>query len=225
MSLKLANHNDDIRRLIEKKYAVGFDSNYLIVRDIPYLDDKLALKTGAIITKLVHVDQERVVQHDHQVLFAGSMPHGLDGKPITTLGGGGHTLALSEAAADVVVERSFSNKRRVNGALVDYADFFDKIESYVGMISGPAMELHGATPYTCRVVESAPVDSVFKFHDTLTSRAEITDLQSKFKDDVVAIIGLGGTGAYLCRQDASNFFPGRQKLIDRHRSEIDCLHR
>jgi hypothetical protein len=196
VSLKLANHNDDIHRLIEKKYAVGFDSNYLIVRDIPYLDDKLALKTGTLVTKLVHVDQDRVVQHDHQVLFAGSMPHGLDGKPISMLGGGGHTLALSEAAADVVVERSFSNKRRVSGALVDYVDFFDKIESYVGMISGPAMEMHGATPYTCRVVEAAPVDSMFKFHDTLTSRAEITDLQSKFKDDVIAIIGLGGTGAY-----------------------------
>jgi tRNA A37 threonylcarbamoyladenosine dehydratase len=40
-------------------------------------------------------------------------------------------------------------------------------------------------------------DSVFKFHDTRTSRAEITDLSAKFKDDVVAVIGLGGTGAYV----------------------------
>ena len=40
-------------------------------------------------------------------------------------------------------------------------------------------------------------DSVFKFHDTLTSRAEITDLSAKFANDVVAIIGLGGTGAYV----------------------------
>src|ERR1043165_330118 len=68
---------------------------------------------------------------------------------------------------------------------------------YVDIISGPAMELHGATPYTFRVVEASASDSVFKFHDTLTSRAEITDLAAKFKDDVIAIIGLGGTGAYL----------------------------
>jgi hypothetical protein len=39
--------------------------------------------------------------------------------------------------------------------------------------------------------------SVFKFHDTLTSRAEITDLAAKFSNDVVAVIGLGGTGAYV----------------------------
>ena len=76
-------------------------------------------------------------------------------------------------------------------------DFFGKIESYVAIISGPAIELHGANPYTLRVVEDVTSDSVFKFHDTLTSRAEITDLAAKFKDDVIAVIGLGGTGAYI----------------------------
>ena len=40
-------------------------------------------------------------------------------------------------------------------------------------------------------------DSVFKFQDTLTSRAEIADLAAKLKDDVIAIIGVGGTGAYV----------------------------
>jgi hypothetical protein len=40
-------------------------------------------------------------------------------------------------------------------------------------------------------------DSVFKFHDTLTSRAEITDLSAKFASDIVAIFGLGGSGAYV----------------------------
>jgi hypothetical protein len=38
---------------------------------------------------------------------------------------------------------------------------------------------------------------VFKLHDTLTSRAEITDLSAKFANDVVAVIGMGGTGAYV----------------------------
>ena len=58
------------------------------------------------------------------------------------------------------------------------------------------MDLHGASPYTFRTVEEVS-DSVFKFHDTLTSRAEITDLSGKFANDVVAIIGLGGTGAFV----------------------------
>ena len=94
----------------------------------------------------------------------------------------------------MVVQWALSNKPKDTGR---FADFFHKIESYVAIISGPAMEAHRVNPYTFRSVEEAPVDSVFKFHDTLTTRAEISDLAEKFKDDVIAIIGLGGTGAYV----------------------------
>jgi hypothetical protein len=191
---KLVSHNDDMRRLLEKGYAVGFDSNYLVVRDIPYLDGERKLQVGAIVSKLVFIDQERITQEDHQIFFAGSIPYGLDGQPIPNLGGGPTQLALSEASRDVVVERTFSNRPQATGA---FNDFFEKIESYVGIISGPAMELHGASPYTFRVVEQVASDSDFKFHDTLTSRAEITDLAAKFKDDVVVVIGLGGTGVFV----------------------------
>lgn len=192
---KLVSHNDDLRGLVEKGYAVAFDSNCLVVRDIPYLDHNRELRIGAIVAKLEFIDNEHVKQTDHQIFFAGSMPHGLDGKPMPNLGGGPAQIALSDASKDVVVERSFSNKPKATGA---FQDFFEKIESYVGIISGPAIELHGANPYTFRVVkEVVAEESVFKFHDTLTSRAEITDLSVKFKNDVVAIIGLGGSGAYV----------------------------
>lgn len=194
MFQKLVNHNDDLRRLVERGYAVAFDSNHLVVRDIPYLDSERQLQVGAIVAKLEFVDQERVTQTDHQVFFAGSVPYGLNRKPIANLGGGSAQLALSEASKDIVVERSFSNKPKTTGK---FSDFFDKIESYVSIISGPAMELYGANPYTFRLVGEVASHSVFGFHDTLTSRAEITDLASKFKDDVIAVIGLGGTGAYV----------------------------
>lgn len=194
MFQKLVNHNEDLRRLVEKGYAVAFDSNYLVVRDIPYLDSERKLQIGAIVTKLEFIDQERVTQTDHQVFFAGSVPYGLDGKPIPNLGGGPTQLALSEASKDVVVQRSFSNKPRGTGK---FQDFFEKIESYVAIMSGPAIELYNANPYTFRVVKEAISETVFKFHDTLTSRAEITDLSAKFKDDVIAVIGVGGTGAYV----------------------------
>jgi hypothetical protein len=191
---KLVSHNDDIRCLVEKGYAVAFDSNCMVIRDIPYLNGQKELQIGTIVTKLVFVDQERVKQDDHQIFFAGSHPHNLDGTPILNLGGGPTQLPLSEACSDVVVQRSFSNKPRASGK---FKDFFEKIDSYVAIISGPAMELYGANPYTFRVVREVVSDSVFKFHDTLTSRAEITDLSAKFKDDVIAVIGLGGTGAYV----------------------------
>lgn len=192
MLMELADHNDDIRRLLEKGYALRFDSNYLVVRDIPYLDEGLDLKIGAFVTKLVFTDRVHVRQEDHQVFFAGGRPYGLDGKPIPNLGGGETKLALDKD--DVIVERSFSNKPMVSGAFVD---FFDKIESYVRVIAGPAIERHIITPLTFRVDDDLIPSSVFKFRDTLTSRAEIGDLSPLLKDEVVAVIGLGGTGSYL----------------------------
>jgi hypothetical protein len=191
---KLVSRNPDLAKLVERGFAVAFDSNCLIVRDIPYLDEQGGLQIGALVAKLVFVDQERVEQDDHQVYFAGGHPHQLDGTKVANLAGGTATIQLSEASADVKVQRSFSNKPPVKGR---FDDFFEKIESYVSIISGPAMERHGTTPYTFRVVESSQSDPIFKFQDTLTSRAQIGDLNAGFADERVAVIGLGGTGAYL----------------------------
>jgi len=242
MSNALVSHNPDIGRLVEKGYAVAFDDlPYLIVRDIYYLDSERRLQTGAIVSKFVDIGQDRIVQEDHQIFFAGSMPHDENGKAIPNLGGGPTTLALSEKSKDVVVQRSFSNKPVRDGQKVDFKDFFEKIDSYATIISGPAIALHGANPYTFRVVDSGPPDSPFKVRDTLTSRAEIGDLSAKFKDDIVAVIGLGGTGSYLIdflvktpvkeirAFDPDRFFvhnafrsPGRLDIeeIGKHKAEI-----
>jgi hypothetical protein len=84
--IELANHNDDISRLIDKGYALRVDEAYLVVRDIPYLDRQQVLQVGAIVTKLEFIDRSRVKQVDHQIYFAGAVPYGLDGLPIPNLG-------------------------------------------------------------------------------------------------------------------------------------------
>lgn len=194
MYQRLVSHNADIRALVEKGYAVAFDSNFLVVRDIPYLDHEGQLRIGAFVTVLEFIDQNLVKQQNHQVYFAGGTPYGLDGVAIPNLGAQPVSLALSPQCADVVVERALSNRPVKAGA---FADFFAKIESYVAIISGPAMDRYAASPLTFRVDETVVEDSVFKFQDTLTSRAEITHLAAKFKQEIIALIGLGGTGAYL----------------------------
>ncbi len=185
----LANHNPDLRKLIEKGYALSIDTNNLVARDIPYLNPKKELKIGAFVSKLVFIDENRVKLDDHQMYFCGGHPSEVDGTPIKNLGGGQMTMPL--ASKDLVVERSFSNKPS-NG----FNDLFDKVESYVAIICGPAMTLYSVSPFTFRTAEEN-TSSVFKYRDTLTSRAEIADLSANFRNDVVAIIGLGGTGAYL----------------------------
>lgn len=188
----LVSRNDDIRRLVDRGYSAAFDNNHLVVRDIPYLDEKLDLQWAAIVTQLVFTDAETVKMQNHQVAFSGTAPYGLNGTPVPNLGDTPHTIPLSGAAPAVVVQRQFSNKPEAG-----YVDFFDKIERYMTIISGPAIERYGVTPYMFRSYEAAPDASVFKIRDTLTTLAEIGDLAANFADEVVSIIGLGGTGAYV----------------------------
>lgn len=193
MLAKLVNHNSDIKALVDLGYALAVDSNYLIVRDVPYLDGTLALRWGAIVTKLEFIDQLKVKQDNHQVFFAGSSPHSLKGTPVHNLGDNMNKLVLPQSP-DIKVERIFSNKLGNRS----YIDFQEKIESYITLISGPAMQKYDhITPKTYKARFEDTPESVFNYHDTLTSRAEITDLSIKFKNEVVAIIGLGGTGAYV----------------------------
>ena len=96
MLIELANHNDDIRRLLEKGYALRVDGAHLVVRDIPYLDSQRTRQVGAIVAKLVFIDKIRVKQDNHQVYFAGSVPYGLDGQPIPNLAGGANKPHLEQ---------------------------------------------------------------------------------------------------------------------------------
>ena len=194
MFQKLVSRNPDLARLVERGYAVAFDQGHLIVRDIPYLDPAGNLQSGTIVSKLVSVDGEVMQQQDHQIYFAGSHPYNLQGQPIPNLGGGPTSIALAAEHSDVVVQRSFSNKPKSSGA---FADHFAKIESYVAIISGPAIEKHKVAPYTYRADKTEVSDPIFKLQDTLTSRAGIADLNAGFANEKIAIIGLGGTGAFL----------------------------
>lgn len=196
MFRNLVSHNPDLARLVRKGYAVAFDAtNHLVVRDIPYLDHAGDLKWGAFVAKIEFVDLERVTQNDHQVFFAGSAPHGLDGQPIPNLAGGPISVPLSERSSDVVVERSFSNKPRVAQA---FSDFYEKIESYTTIVTGPAIEKFDVNPFTFHaVLDEEEADPIFKFHDTLTSLAEIGNYAATLEEEVVAIIGLGGTGSFI----------------------------
>ena len=45
MLTKLASHNADIQRLVDKGYAVRIDGPHLVVRDIPYLDANRQLQS------------------------------------------------------------------------------------------------------------------------------------------------------------------------------------
>src|SRR5258708_12233662 len=70
--------------------------------------------------------------------------------------------------------------------------------TYANMISGPAQVIDPtATPRSLAPVTMTESESVFQYLDSASSRAQISLITSKLALPKVAIVGVGGTGAYV----------------------------
>ena len=100
---------------------------------------------------------------------------------------------ILDANLGITVNQSFSN-RPANG----FNDYYEKVTSYVRIISSQAESFgEKATARTFKVIESKDADTVFKYLDTNSSRAEINEISAKLENLKISIIGLGGTGSYV----------------------------
>ena len=125
---------------------------------------------------------------NHQMYWSGSAPHYADGVAIPKLGNGEVSLPIGDAT----YVRHLSNKPPEG-----FATYSLMVEHYVSLISGPAEQKFGVSSLTGATYDVPPDTSPFKVRDTFSARAEIADLNERVADDQVAIIGLGGTGAFV----------------------------
>ena len=78
------------------------------------------------------------------------------------------------------------------------ADYHIKISNYVRILGDYARAIDPEATHTnFPVRESTADESVFRYHDAATSRSGISAITSKLKISKLAIVGLGGTGAYV----------------------------
>lgn len=79
------------------------------------------------------------------------------------------------------------------------ADYHQKISNYVVNVLGPYVRAIDSTAthknYPARALNSD--ESVFRYHDSATSRAGLSAITKKLEAARVAIVGLGGTGSYI----------------------------
>jgi hypothetical protein len=130
------------------------------------------------------------VPQTHVIHFIGDHPCNSDGTIITGIQ---HASQEHNFGNGIVIKHSFSNKP-ANG----YANYYEKMVRYADIISAPAKSLDDrVTEKTFRVMDDQEDDSVFQYSDTNSSRANINQLNSKFKGQKIGIIGLGGTGSYV----------------------------
>lgn len=192
MSPKQAALNPDIKRLLDEGYEVDVGNGYLLVHAIPYVNAQRTVLTGTIVTDLNENVGELLPPKDHQVWFAGEFPCHHSGAPIEAIRNSSNSQPLWEGFD---VQHRFSNKPQ---GLNKYADYYSKMKNYIDIISNEAKKINpDANPCTFRVIPPIEDNSVFKYHDSASSRADILAISAKLAMNRVAIVGLGGTGSYV----------------------------
>lgn len=190
MSHKQIDLSADLRRLRDEGYNIEIDAGYLIVRDIPYVNDRRELCRGILATSLDLNGDITNRPSDHTIKFVGEYPCTGEGQPIEGIRHNSSAFGLTER---LTAQHSFSSKPPGG-----YEDYYEKIKTYAAILSGPATSIDPtATPRTFHVVEPQGDDVPFNYIDTASARAEINLITRKLVVEKLAIVGLGGTGSYV----------------------------
>jgi ThiF family len=193
MSAGLISRNADLRRLRDEGYQVEISNGYLLIGHIPYVNDKKQVLYGTLISRLELAGDTTVKPNDHVALWAGDYPCDSKGAQMAKIV---NNASLSEKIREgLVATYSFSQKPKVDGG---YKDYYEKMTTYARMLESEAHVLEPmTTSQTYPVVRLEEEESVFCYLDNASSWAGIVPINEKLKKDRIAIIGLGGSGAYV----------------------------
>lgn len=191
MSQQLINHSPDLKRLRDEGYEIEVLGGYLLIHHIPFVDQNKQICYGKLVSTLTLSSTDRTGLPDNHVIhFIGDNPCEIDGNPITAIQ---HSNALSILNHQITVNRSFSNKPAAG-----YPNYYEKVKRYADIISAPAKYLNpSVTEKTYKLIADSGNETVFQYIDTNSSRANIEVINAKLERQKIAIIGLGGTGAYI----------------------------
>jgi len=188
---RLVRSSPDLAHLVQDGFAVRIVNGYLVVDDIPFVDDAAQVQRGSLLCPLDLSGTTTAPPGTHVMCFVGGIPRDKNGRAIDGLVHDG--VEKWSATPELTSACGFSQKP--DGG---YPDFYEKVTYYATMITGPAQAIDpDATPHTYKPVQTDEDDGVFLYVDTFSSRAGITELNDLLALQKVVIIGLGGTGAHL----------------------------
>ena len=190
MSHQLISRSPDLKRLRDEGYDIAIVDNYLVLRNVPYVNENKQIKSGTLVSDLSLAGNVTDKPGTHVIFFAGEFPCRWDGARIAQLE---HETPRRQLTKELFVDFSFSHKPPTG-----YTDYHHKLTTYLSVITGQARKLDDtATAQVYPVVHETDSDGPFQYLDTASSRADIMMATQKLVLKKVAIVGLGGTGSYV----------------------------
>lgn len=189
--MTLVDRSPDLQKLVEEGYDLEIRGENLLIHNVPYVNSAGDV-AYCILVSDISTNGERTIQPGrHEVWVVGSVPYDHKGNKISiiadenTLDYGGGLVACCRLSG------------KPGGEMP--RDYHHKMSHYVLKVLGPYARAIDpeATHLNAPPREQSEEESVFRYHNAASSRSALSAVTEKLKLGNVAIVGLGGTGAYI----------------------------
>lgn len=193
MSHRLIDRSPDLRALRSAGYHLEIRRDHLLIKDVPFVTSSGQVRRDGVLVsglELEIVDGQQVTRRPqyHVAYWIGEHPCHADGSKIRSFE---NPSAPTKLAEGLTVDHTFSAK-------TDYANYERKMLAYLGWIEGEAQKVDpDASARTYPVYAADEDDDVFHYINWSMSRDKVVADNDKLRGHKVAIVGVGGTGAYV----------------------------
>jgi hypothetical protein len=211
MSHPLVSHSADLTQLTQEEYDIEIRDGNLLVHNVPYVTAAGSVDAGILVSELTSNGESTVQPGSHVIWLVGGIPYDHQGQVVSIV----NDKTPHPFGDDLIAACSMSGKENDQVP----SNYYDKITHYVRLLSSYARAIDSsATHKNSPARESSAEESVFRYHDSASSRAGISAVTSKLKLDKIAIVGLGGTGAYILDLVA------KTPVVEIHLFDDDVFH-
>ncbi len=190
MSSPLVSRSPDLQLLLREGYEIEIRSGYLLVKRVPFVTSAGEVAFGTLISELSTSGTATIRPENHVAFFAGGIPCDNRGNQLSKII---NSIGENRLADGLTADCMFSSKPPDG-----YPDYYAKMTAYANMISGSAQAIDpNVTARPLVPVKMTESESVFRYLDTASSRAQISLITGKLALPKVAIAGVGGTGGYV----------------------------
>jgi hypothetical protein len=191
MSSSPISRSPDLKQLQDDGYELEVRAGHLLLHHVPYVTANRTVAFGTLVSTLDLAADRTVTPTTHVAMFQGDMPFDVAGTPLEKIL---HVSGDQDLGGGLVINHTFSSKP-TTGA---YADYYEKMSTYADILSAPAQAIApDVTARTFKVIDATEPQSMFLYADTASTRAQIGAISEKLASRAVAIVGLGGSGAYI----------------------------
>lgn len=196
MSSKLIDPNSALQRLKDDGYQVDVREQHILLYGVPYVTSNRTVAKGTLICTYVENAGSVLPPDNHQVWWTGEYPCFANGLPIEQIRNEDGERELFPGCS---IRHRFSNKP--DGA-TGFTNHYAKLLHYCTLLQAQAKAVDSSIDARGNIPESQNenLPSPFVYADSASALAEIQSTQRRLAMKRIAILGVGGTGAYIFDQ-------------------------